>query len=333
MAEALPRVSIGVPVYNGEAFLRDCLDSLLGQTFSDFEIIISDNASTDSTEAICREYAARDARIYYYRNDYNIGPVANFDRVLRLARGEYFKWAAHDDVSAPEWLARCVEVLEHHPEVALCYTRMGVIDSQGQLLKEYCYDIQSNVAQTPRRFRNLMCVDHRRHSAIEIFGLMRREMMLKIPPQGLYARGDSVYLARVSLFGRFYEVPEVLFFNRDHGERSSRLPSNTIRSYTRMAAWLGVGPLPPTEWWDSSKRGKLTFPEWNLIREYWRSVRLAPLSLRDRMACYLAVGYWLIGHGPKLLRDVLIAAELVLRKFFLGSNTWQASGEVSKGSV
>ncbi|MGI0492602.1 glycosyltransferase family 2 protein [Alkalinema pantanalense CENA528] len=320
MSEALPRVSIGIPVYNGEAFLRDCLDSLLNQTFSDFELVISDNASTDSTETICREYAARDKRIRYYRNDHNIGPIVNFDRVFRLARGEYFKWAAHDDVCAPEWLERCVTVLDQNPQVSLCYTQMCVINPDGEILDHYHYDIHADEPNRAQRFQNLMCVDHRRHSAIEIFGLMRRDMMLKIPPQGKYARGDSVFLARVALFGRFHEIPEFLFFNREHGNRSSRVASITIRSQTQVSRWLGVGPLPPTEWFDPAKLGKLTFPEWNLVREYASSVNLLPLSFSERLACYGAVGYWFIRHIPKLVRDLLIAGELILRAVLRGGS-------------
>lgn len=93
----IPKVSIGMPVYNGEKFIRVALDSLLSQTFVDFELIISDNASTDGTEAICREYAARDLRIRYVRQSENRGAVVNFKFVLDDAVGEYFMWAAHDD--------------------------------------------------------------------------------------------------------------------------------------------------------------------------------------------------------------------------------------------
>src|SRR5512139_3267591 len=116
-----PRVSIGVPVYNGENFLKDALDSLLAQTFKDFEIVIADNVSTDQTEEICRSYAAKDARIRYYRNETNIGAGPNHNRVFELSRGEYFKWVCHDDMCAPEFLERCIEVLDRDPSVVLCH--------------------------------------------------------------------------------------------------------------------------------------------------------------------------------------------------------------------
>ncbi|MGI0493454.1 glycosyltransferase family 2 protein [Alkalinema pantanalense CENA528] len=314
-----PRVSIGLPIYNGDRYLTACLESLLQQTFTDFEIIISDNASMDTTGEICREFARRDSRIRYYRNETNVGPVPNYNRVFDLATGDYFRWMAHDDVCAPEWLERCVTVLDSHPEVALCYTKMCVIDDSGQVIDHYSYDIGSQHPNTPRRFRNLICVDHRRHSAIEIFGLMRRDVLLRMPHQGLYARADSVFLARVALFGQFYEVPEFLFFNRDHGDRSSRVASISIRSSTQVAKWIGVGPLPPTEWFNPAKMGQLTFPEWNLAGEYWKSIALPDLNGQDRALCYIYWAYWLVRNVPKLLRDVLIALELIIRR--LGRST------------
>jgi glycosyltransferase involved in cell wall biosynthesis len=109
-----PTVSIGMPVYNGEKFIREALDSLLVQTFTDFELIISDNASTDATELICREYAARDLRIYYVRHEVNRGAPANFQFVLDKARGKYFMWAAADDVRSPDFIEKNYCFLENN---------------------------------------------------------------------------------------------------------------------------------------------------------------------------------------------------------------------------
>ncbi len=126
------RLSIGLPVYNGERFLSAAIDSLLRQTFEDFELIISDNASTDATGAICRGYADQDRRIRYLPTKENIGSAPNFNRVIELASAPYFSWAAHDDVRAPQYLERCVEVLDRDPSVILAYregpssTRAGI---------------------------------------------------------------------------------------------------------------------------------------------------------------------------------------------------------------
>lgn len=124
----MPQVSIGMPVYNGEKFIREALDSLLAQTFTDFELIISDNASTDGTEAICREYAAKDSRIRYVRQAKNLGPVANFKYVLDEAVGEYFMWAAHDDRRHPIALERMMEVFARYDNVGLVFSNMDTSD-------------------------------------------------------------------------------------------------------------------------------------------------------------------------------------------------------------
>lgn len=118
-AAAVPKVSIGMPVYNGELFLRGALDALLGQTFYDFELIISDNASTDGTENICREYASQNCQISYTRQAVNLGAFANFKFVLEQARGEYFMWAACDDTFSKDFVELNFNFLsENHDYVA-----------------------------------------------------------------------------------------------------------------------------------------------------------------------------------------------------------------------
>ncbi|MGA7951628.1 MAG: glycosyltransferase family A protein [Thiobacillaceae bacterium] len=111
MSSSQPIVSIGMPVFNGERYIRDALDSLLAQTFTDFELIISDNASTDRTEQICRQYAAHDARIRYVRQSVNLGALPNFQFVLEAAVGEYFMWAAYDDFWKPNFIAHALPAM------------------------------------------------------------------------------------------------------------------------------------------------------------------------------------------------------------------------------
>lgn len=131
-----PLVSIGLPVYNAARYLRDALDSLLGQDYPNLELIISDNASDDATEEICSEYIKRDARVRYYRNAQNVGAVWNFNRVLELARGEYFMWAAHDDLRDPNYASACVAALQKRPDAVLCCTGIRFIDEDGRELHE-----------------------------------------------------------------------------------------------------------------------------------------------------------------------------------------------------
>lgn len=122
----LPKVSIGMPVYNGEKFIRKTLDSLLAQTFTDFELIISDNASTDSTQEICKEYAIKDSRIRYIRQSENKGGLFNFNFVLHQACGKYFMWAAHDDFWDSECVEKYVDILDIHHDVDLVFCNYNV---------------------------------------------------------------------------------------------------------------------------------------------------------------------------------------------------------------
>ena len=136
MIPSRPRVSVGVPVRNGERFLPEALDSLLAQSYKNFELIISDNASSDRTQSICREYAARDHRIRYYRSEQDVGLANNFNYLFIRARGEYFKWAAADDVHEPDWISNCLTVLEQDPSVVLVYGKTRFIDENGALVNE-----------------------------------------------------------------------------------------------------------------------------------------------------------------------------------------------------
>src|SRR5512141_2931759 len=115
-----PRISIGLPVYNGEKYLELTIKSILAQSFTDFELIIADNASTDRTQEICQIYAARDRRIRYLRNEQNLGAAPNHNRVFQLSSGEYFKWSGYDDLIKPDFLAKCIDILDRNPSVAIC---------------------------------------------------------------------------------------------------------------------------------------------------------------------------------------------------------------------
>src|SRR6187402_1563429 len=117
-----PRVTVGIPVYNGAEYLEQAIQSVLAQTFSDFELIICDNASTDATAAIVLDYAARDSRVRYARNRENIGSARNYNRLFELATGEDFKWMACDDLITPQFLEYCVAALDAAPCAVLAYT-------------------------------------------------------------------------------------------------------------------------------------------------------------------------------------------------------------------
>ena len=282
----VPRVSIGLPVYNAEDFLEEAVDSLLAQTFTDFELIISDNASTDRTEEICHRYAARDQRLRYYRNAENMGGAWNFNRVVELARGEYFRWAAHDDVAAPALIQRCVEVLDQKPDVIMAYPEAVDIDENGEFYAKHEDDLHEDDPRPYHRFRYMISLDH---ACVIMFGVVRTEVLRRTPMIQGFLGADRVFLSELCLLGTFYEVPEELFFRREHAGRSQR-------AYRDPSERIG--------WFDPKKRGMKTYPLWKITLEYIRVIGRVKLSLRDKLGCYFQVLRWFKWYWKTLLREL-----------------------------
>jgi len=300
-----PLLSIGLFVYNGELFLRQTLDSLLGQTFRDYELIISDNASDDATQQICESCAALDSRVRYYRNQTNMGAGWNIRRVLSLATGEYFKWAACDDLLHPEFLSRCVAALERDPGYVIAHSRTRIIDQDGNVIEDYDWSLDMESPDPVKSFREMLVNDH---GCYQIFGVMRREALLRIPPQGSYVNSDGVLLARMAFLGRFYEDPEFLFTNRHHERRSSQtLPVRLKKRRFRLTNRFGTLPCP--EWWDPQKARNIQFPEWRQLSEYYQSIVKAPIGIRGRIRTLALLAPWIAKHFRRLMKDILIAAD------------------------
>lgn len=285
MATPGPRVSIGVPVYNGENYLTETLDSILAQTFTDFELIISDNASTDRTEAICRKYAAQDHRIRYLRSASNLGAARNYNRVFELARGEYFKWNGHDDPLAPLFLERCVEVLDQDPGVVLCFARNRAIDERGQ-----DYDVGALTARTfiPKpqlgspeahvRFYHTVVADHPQGA---IFGLIRRSVLAQTALIGSYRMSDLTLLGELALRGRFHQVAETLQGRRFHAQQG--------RSAYKSAHMREM-------WFDPNRSQTRNHPYLRLFREHLNAVRRAAPDARTRSICYGYMSLWVVKY-------------------------------------
>jgi glycosyltransferase involved in cell wall biosynthesis len=313
MSGSAPRLSIGVPVYNGQRHLRATLDSILAQTFTDFELIICDNASSDNTQSVCLEFAQRDPRVRYFRNDRNIGPAPNYNRCFHESRGELFKWSAADDVIAPQFIARCIERLDADPSLVAVYSRTTLIDEHGRTIGTYQYDLDLEHASPAVRFARLVFVNHRRHNAHEFWGVIRAATLRRTPMKGSFPSADRILMSWWTLQGKLGRVEEHLFLNREHEMRSQRAIANRdFRPGSRLALLLGGGPTPPYEWWDHSKKGCIVFPEWRWIWEYQRAVRRTRLPLASKLACYAAIAGLYVKFAPRLTRDLLIALELLI---------------------
>lgn len=241
-AAVIPRVSIGVPVYNGERFLQRALDSLLAQTYTDFELVISDNASTDSTLLICEDYARRDDRVRVLRQNRNIGAPRNWNFVATQARGEYFKWATANDEVAPTMLERCVAELDRDPTAVLCQGVTCLIDEVSEKREPYALDLALPEGSPSERLRSL-CQKLALNNGQS--GLIRTSALRRTHFDRPYPGGDFVLMAELALLGKFIVVPEVLLYRRMGPATFSRsLRGSQLRDFYAPESKLADGPSP-----------------------------------------------------------------------------------------
>jgi glycosyltransferase involved in cell wall biosynthesis len=305
-----PLVSIGLFVYNGERFLEETLQSILNQTFTDFELIISDNASTDRTGEIAEAYAKRDDRIRYYRSEQNMGAGWNIRRVYELATGKYFKQAAADDVLESDFLRRCVEILESDSDCVVAYARTKEVDENGTFIKNYVTPMKTDSSDPVERFRGILTTGG--DMCYQIFGVMRMSALRQIPPQGSYVNADGVLLARMSLLGRFHEIPEHLFISRRHSGQSVAILPVRLKQPRRLRLTNRHSSLPGPEWWDPAKARAVTFPEFRRLLEYFLSIYRAPLGAAQKLRCYGTLLPWIGWQSIGMVKDLLLAADQVL---------------------
>lgn len=294
-------MSIGLPVYNGERYLQSTIGSILAQSFADFELIVSDNASTDRTGEICLDYARRDARVRYIRNERNLGAGPNYDNCFHQARGTYFKWAAHDDCLAPDYLSKAVAALEAAPDAVLCTVGIREIGPDDEVLRTYSNSFPGVSSRDPaERFG---AVIHARHQCEDFFGLYRRAALVGSGLHDNYSGSDRVLLAEMALRGRWVSVPEPLFLHREHEGRYTR--AILLQDRRQAALWQDS----TVQEGGGAKRGKSPSTLFHLViyRKYLRLVQRNVRSPGARMACYWQLARWWLtdGHLPDVVRDLL----------------------------
>ncbi|WP_192361092.1 glycosyltransferase family 2 protein [Mesorhizobium mediterraneum] len=309
-----PQVSLGMPVYNGENFVSEAIRSILEQDFDDFELVITDNASTDRTADICLEFARRDKRVRYVRNARNLGAGANFNRAFQLSTGEYFKWCAHDDLLSSGFLTDCVCALDANARHVIAYPRLLGIDETGQLTSYVERVLPDMGGSSPAaRFRLMVAAPG---CDAAMFGLWRRDSLAKTTLHESYYGSDRALLAEMALLGTFVHVPNAILYNRDHPRRSVRLPNS------ERLAWqdpVGCSAKP----FEFSRRIR------HLFAIAYRHRRTAPLGrtlfhliawLSDPLVfarlCLEAVG----AVSPRLREKLRGAGLVALKRIYVGSN-------------
>jgi glycosyltransferase involved in cell wall biosynthesis len=289
----MARVSIGVPVHNGERYLAEVLEGLLAQTFRDFEIVISDNASTDCTAEICHSYRNKDPRVRYFRSEQNLGAAWNHNRVFELSGAPLIKWAACDDLHEPAFLERCVDALDADPGVVLSHTYVTMIDERGEALAYVpawdCF-IGSSGRPVPRPDRNHIA------EALEpevrfrdvlahmwwcnpSFGVMRRDAFLRTSRHGNYWGADKVLLAELALQGRFHQVREQLFAKRVHDGCSFGKTIQELEEHIDTAGSRGIYHVL-------------------MLKGYVAAALRADMGLRQRIHCLASVARLTLRPGP-----------------------------------
>ncbi|MGB5160110.1 MAG: glycosyltransferase family A protein [Thermoanaerobaculia bacterium] len=280
-------VSIGMPVYNGELYLEAAIRSNLDQTYSNLELIIADNASTDRTEEIGRSFAAADSRVTYHRHERNIGAAKNYNRLHELSKGEYFRWSNADDLVKPQLIERTLPILRSRSDVVIAYGRTQLIDANGKMLENYDdnLDIQDN--DTCRRYSEF----YRRVGLTNIiYGLMRSSAMkeTQLMGDGQLPASDISFMASMILRGKFVEVPEQLFFRRMHEGAFSAMTT----------------PTDQQQFWRASGTA-VALPHCRAALTDLKAIVSSPLPLREKLALSAFSAKRLHWHRRILATDFL----------------------------
>jgi glycosyltransferase involved in cell wall biosynthesis len=285
----VPRLSIGLPVYNGEKYVAESIEALLGQSYEDFELIISDNASTDGTAAICARYARQDSRIRYVRQEHNIGCAPNHNFVITAARGELFKTASHDDLYGRELIRQCIEALDEYPQVVLAHSWSAVIDKSGAVTELVDYPVDTAATRAPDRFRSMLFDGWGDDEG----GVIRTSVLRRVALHDSYHFADRIFTTEIGLHGPFYMVPDWLYFRRKHAGQGGA-HADLRRRCTNL---------------DPRRASRLRHPAARLYAEYilgyLKAVRHAPISAADRRECYQLLARWMAGRAmPVVARSV-----------------------------
>jgi glycosyltransferase involved in cell wall biosynthesis len=288
-----PRLTIGLPVYNGGRYLRVALDSLLAQTFRDFILVISDNGSTDDTQAICEEYARRDSRIRYLRQTENRGASWNFRHVFDCSETEYFKWSCHDDLCSPEFVERCIEVLDRDPAISLCFSKSSLIDEHGQLIGPYdnrCLPTMSSAHERLSEVLSRLGLCHMQ------FGVVRTAVLRRTSLIADHPGADRIMIAQLALLGRFHEVAECLFARRDHPSMSGRAHATALA----LAAW-----------YNPAGRNKSKLLKWRVLAMLSKFIVHSDLSLPEKLFCERRLVRWCRWQWGVMLQELWAARNML----------------------
>jgi glycosyltransferase involved in cell wall biosynthesis len=274
-------------VHNAAALVAHAIESVLSQTFADVELVISDNASDDSTSEICQRYARRDARISFSRLTRPISNAANLARVYALCGGQYFKWMSPAERIEPEFIVRCVGALDADPSAVLACPRAARIDTRGRSIELAGPALSARAALPHVRFAAVLNQPHPGAPIHAFSGLMRRSAVDLVPLPGDYDGADRAFVARLALCGGLIEVPEQL---------------------SVVHELCG----------DGAETTSIRFPHWRLLGELLASVRYGWINTPVRAMCIASIlrRQLQARQWTALVRDLALAGQTLTRQLF-----------------
>jgi len=286
----------GLPVYNGERYLAAAIESHLAQTYGDFELVISDNGSTDATADICNEYASRDNRIKVLRSNQNRGILWNHRRVFEAVESprQYFRWAAADDVLEHGLLKTMVDVLEARPEVEAVVPNTRNIDCDDRPIGSMSRALD---LQSPDAFERARAVLLGGYQMVIAFGLFRASTLQRLRTRPDYLGWDFVFLWELALHGQMVQTSGPALLRRFHPGATSR-----VKTASEMRKWV-----------EPNSSAGMRFPHWTWAYERARTLMASPLPLRERWRIGLMLARVTTWQRDSLARDLTQAARRMLR--------------------
>jgi len=288
-----PRVSIGLPVYNGSRYIREAVAAHLSQTWEDFELIISDNTSTDDTFDICTQYARQDKRVRVIRQPRNCGVNRNHLHVFHMARGEYFRWAAVDDIPSGDLVRHAVSVLDEDPALVAYVPESANIDEAGEMLRrlERTLDIRD-----PSPVQRASAILTRDYQMIFAQGLMRRSTLLSTSRRWTYFGWDFILLLELAICGPICQIEGPLLYRRLHRHSAAHCTKNIAS----VRAWV-----------DPTVRSRILLPHWKWAAERMRAVSASRVSIADRLRLMHLILTFACQDRYALKRDILMAVKVL----------------------
>ncbi len=283
-----------MPAYNSAEFITDAIESILNQTFRDFELIISDNASTDNTQQICEDFARQDNRVRYFRNEKNVGASDNYNAVFHHARGEYFKWASSNDLCAADFLGKCVDVLDERPDVVLSYPRARLFTDNPDEGEDYEDNLDLQDENACARFVKFM-ENIRLNNVMN--GVIRSATLGRTALIKTFFSSDMSLMAEVAMHGKFVEIPDYLFYRRMDEQTATKLKSEeeVLKHY------------------DPDLKNPMLFQNWKIHFEYLSAALRAPVSVSERLCLVKCMLKQIVWDRAPLATDVIEAVRFFPR--------------------